>query len=479
MEQTILGIDIGSSKICAVIANVRDGVPHIIGVGKHRSQGIKKGLVVNIDQASKAIKAAVAEAKREAEGTESVNKAIISVSGAYTKSLLSSGVYNVTENEIGIKEIGKALNNAVYNATIPDEFDVIHVLPYKFRLDEQDQIEDPMGMTGRRLEVFAHIVTAQHSSLENLRKTINLAGIDIQNIVLASYASSIAVLSDDEKNLGVACIDIGGSTCEIMIHDGNAMRYNNFFGVGSHHITSDLAMTLNTKISAAEEVKIRYGDLSVDSRSSSPDGIEGHVIEEQKIEVPSVGVDEAVHFVPLTKAQAIIKARVIETFGVLARHIESSGLKDRLGAGIVLTGGMMNMQGIRELARALFRNIPTRISKTIEMPGLYDELRDPAYSTVLGLVWYGAGKCTNYERDSMGKIYHKEAKNTESSAPTFTQQPYVNRDFQNILDADLSNLKEDLTQGVQYNMPETKASDQDSVLGKAKRTIAKIAERLF
>ena len=185
MDQTILGIDIGSSKICAVIASVRDGVPHIIGVGRHRSQGLKKGLVVNIDLASKAIKAAVEEAKSQAEGTESINKAIVSVSGAYTKSVLSSGVYNVTENEITIREIGKALNNAVYNASIPQEFDVIHVLPYKFRLDEQDHIEDPMGMTGRRLEVFAHIVTAQHSSLENLRRTIQLAGVEIQNIVLA------------------------------------------------------------------------------------------------------------------------------------------------------------------------------------------------------------------------------------------------------------------------------------------------------
>lgn len=478
MDQTILGIDVGSSKICAVIASVRDGVPHIIGVGRHRSQGLKKGLVVNIDLASKAIKAAVEEAKSQAEGTESINKAIVSVSGAYTKSVLSSGVYNVTENEITIREIGKALNNAVYNASIPQEFDVIHVLPYKFRLDEQDHIEDPMGMTGRRLEVFAHIVTAQHSSLENLRRTIQLAGVEIQNIVLASYASSIAVLSDDEKNLGVACIDIGGSTCEIMIHDGNAMRYNNFFGVGSHHITSDLAITLNTKISAAEEVKIRYGDLGIKSDSETG----GQMQSDQMIEVPSVGVDEAVHFVELAKAQAVIKARVLETFGVLARYIDQSGLKDRLGAGIVLTGGMMNMQGIRDLAKVFFHNMPTRISKTIEMPGIYDELRDPSYSTVLGLIWYGAGKCTNYERDSMMKICHKEAKN-QDALPAFSQPSLYapNRDYQNILDTDLSNLKEDLAQGVrgQASSPRADQGKGESSLSKAKQAFTKFAEKLF
>lgn len=465
MSQTILGIDIGSSKICAVIADVKDGVPHIIGMGIHRSQGVKKGLVVNIDLASKAIKAAIADANRMA-GTENLNKAIVSVSGAYTKSVGSSGVYNVTENEIGIKEIGKALNNAVYNASIPQEFDVIHVLPYKFRLDDQDHIEDPMGMTGRRLEVFVHIVTAQHSSLENLRKTIYLAGVEIQNIVLSSYASSISVLSDDEKELGVACIDIGGSTCEIMIHDGNAMRYNNFLGVGSHHITSDLAMALNTKIPAAEEVKIAFGNLCGEPS-------------DRRIEVPSVGVDDAVHFVMLDEAQKVIKMRVVETFGVLARYLEQSGLKDRLGAGVVLTGGMMNMQGIRELAKAFFQNMPTRISKPIEMPGIFDELRDPAFSTVLGLLWYGAGKYTNYERDSMSKICYKESRALDDM-PSFTPAPSYapNRDFQNIMDTDLSNLKENLSKN-SITSTYTERKQEGSKFDNFRKKITEFAEKLF
>lgn len=464
MAQTVLGIDIGSSKICAVIADVRDGVPHIIGMGKHRSQGVKKGLVVNIDLASKAIRAAITDAKRMA-GAESLNKAIVSISGAYTKSVESSGVYNVAANEIGIKEIGQALVNAVYNAAIPLEFEVIQVLPYKFVLD-QDIVEDPMGMTGRRLEVYVHIVTAQHSSLENLRKTIHLAGVEIQNIVLSSYAASITVLSDDEKELGVACIDIGGSTCEIMIHDGNAMRYNNFLGVGSHHITSDLAMALNTKIPAAEEVKIAYGNLC----SSES---------EQRIEVPSVGVDDAVHFVMLNEAQNVIKMRVVETFGVLARYIEQSGLKDRLGAGVVLTGGMMNMQGIRELAKAFFQDMPTRISKPIEMPGLFDELRDPAFSAVLGLIWYGSGKHTNYERDSMSKICYKESKSLDDDMPFASQPTYIdNQNFQqNIMDTDLSDLRENLKQ--KSDAYTASSRKESTIMGRFKESMTKIAEKLF
>ncbi len=465
MTQTILGIDIGSSKISAVIAEVKDGIPHIVGMGKQRSQGIKKGSIVNIDLASKAIKAAVADAKRMA-GAETITKAIVSISGAYTKSINSSGVYNVTENEISIQEIGKAMANAVYNATIPTEFDNIHVLPYKFKLDEQDYIEDPMGMAGRRLEVFVHIVTAHHSSLENLKKTIHLAGIEIENIVLSAYASSITVLSDDEKELGVACIDIGGSTCEIMIHDGNSMRYNNFLGVGSHHITSDLAMALNTKLSAAEEVKIQYGNLISESQM------------EQRIEVPSVGInDDTVHFIMLDEARKVIKIRVIETFGILARMLEQSGLKDRLGAGVVLTGGMMNMDGIKEVAKAFFQNMPTRISKPVEMPGLFDELRDPSYSAVLGLVWYGSGKCTNYERDSMGKIRHKGSKNTEESPSGLYA---ISKDSKIIIDTDLSNLKDELSQAKRNSAIQgSNIGKDDSIWSKAKNKMTKIATKLF
>ncbi|MDE6958201.1 MAG: cell division protein FtsA, partial [Helicobacter apodemus] len=244
MEQTILGIDIGSTKICAIIATSKDNVPHIIGTGCHKSQGLKKGSITNIEQASRAIKNAVNDAKRVAGTT--IDKAVISISGVYTRSVNSSGIVNIPNNEIGIKEINRVIQTALYNASIPSEYEVIHILPYNFKLDEQDFIDDPMGMTGGRLEVFVRIVTVQKSSLGNLRKAVKAAGVEIENIVLSAYASSIAVLSEDEKELGVACIDMGGSTCELMIHAGNSMRYNDFLGVGSNHITNDLAMALHT-----------------------------------------------------------------------------------------------------------------------------------------------------------------------------------------------------------------------------------------
>ena len=475
MGRHILGIDIGSSKICAVIADVKeDNTPYIIGMGNQRSQGVRKGLIVNIELASKAIKSAIDYAKSQAE-TDMLNKAIVSVSGAYTRSLQSSGVYNIEEGEITIKEIGKAIANAVYNTPhpgIPPDFEILHVLPYRFKLDGQDYIQDPMGMTGSRLEVFVHIVIAQKSSLENLKKTIHLAGVEIENLVLSSYAASISVLSDDEKELGVACIDMGGNTCEIMVHEGNAMRFNSYLGVGSHNITTDLAMGLNTKPAAAEEVKITYGNLISNE-------------EDRRIEVPSVGADEGVHFASLNKAQEVMRQRVVETFGILKQYIEKSGLRDSLGAGIVLTGGMIQLSGIKEIAsKLIFQKIPTRISKPIEMPGLFDELRNPAYAAVLGLIWYGAGKYTNYEKDSKGNICYKESRRLEevSEVPSFHPQGgYGAYEGVSIRSTDLTDLKEDLLEDKERRtiQEQYRMQKKGGFYEKIKSRITDFADKLF
>lgn len=429
MTHTILGVDIGSSKICSIIAEVRDGIPQIIGTGMQKSLGVKKGVIVNIEQASKSVKNSITDAKRMS-GIDNINKAIISISGAYTKSINSSGVINIPgSGEISIKEIGRVLETALYNASIPSEYEVIHVLPYKFKLDDQDFIEDPMGMSGTRLEVFVHIVTAQRTSLENLKKTVRLAGVEIENVVLASYASSIGVLSDDEKELGVACIDIGANTCELMIYEGNSMKYNDFLGVGSHHITSDLAIVLNTYVAAAEAVKINYGNLGVSVEEDSS----------QYIEVPSIGEGDSKHSVLLEQAQNVMHSRVVETLSILAKSIARSGLRDQLGAGVVLTGGMTNMAGIEKIAKAIFpQTMQVRIKKPIETGGLFDDLKDPANSAIIGLIWYGAGKYTNYERDSEKNIRYKKDKLSAEPTPQYNQQ----RSF---IEADLTNLKEQVT----------------------------------
>ncbi len=391
-KSMILAIDIGSTKTCAVIAELRNGVPQITGTGITRSNGLKKGAITNIELASRSIKTAVSDAKRIA-GTE-LSKAVVSISGAYTKSINSHGIVNVPNKEITHKEITRAIQTALYNANIANDYETIHVLPYNFKIDDQDFIEDPIDMSGNRLEVSVHIVTAQKSSLENLRKAVKLAGIELQNIVLSAYASSIAVLNDDEKELGVAVIDIGGATSNIAVHYGNSIRFNDFLAVGSTHITNDLSMALHTPLRDAENVKIEYGSLNVTSNDV--------------IELPIVGNENEFQEVSLEIVSNVIYARSEETLMILAKSLEKSGFKNTLGAGVVFTGGMTRLEGLRDLAVAVFDGLPVRFARPNDTEGLFDTLKDPSFSTVIGLILYAAGKHTLYEIDSNKVLRYKD-----------------------------------------------------------------------
>lgn len=404
MNQTLMGIDIGSTKICTIIAELKNDTPHVIGTGVSRSFGLKKGVVTNIDNAAKAIKSSLNDAKRVAGTT--ISKAIVSISGAYTKSLNSTGIVNIPNNEIGIKEINRVMQTALYNANVLNEYDVLHVLPYNFKVDDQDFIDDPMGMNGSRLEVSVHIVTAQKSSLNNLRKAIKAAGVEIENIVLSAYAASIAILNSDEKELGVVCVDMGGSTCDLMVHFGNAMRYNDFLGVGSNHITNDLSMALHTPLGAAEKVKIEYGSLAKNSDFG------GDIIE-----LPIIGDESQTHQVSLEIVHNVIYARAEETLMILAKSLDKSMLKENLGAGVVLTGGMTKIEGIRELASVIFDNMPCRISKPKEIDGLFDDAKDQRYSVAVGLIMYAAGEYTNYEIDSEKNIRFNSIRSHDEPKP--------------------------------------------------------------
>ncbi|MDX1295993.1 MAG: cell division protein FtsA, partial [Sulfurimonadaceae bacterium] len=220
MDKTVLAIDIGSTKVCAIIATIGDDADiKIIGAGIAKAQGLKKGTITNIELASKSIRNALSDAKRVA-GTE-LKRAIVSLSGAYTKSLNSSGIVNIPNKEISIKEINRVMNTSLYNANIPNEYEVLHTLPYNFKVDDQDFIEDPLGMNAARLEVETHIITSQKSNLNNLRKAVRAAGVEVENIILGGYASAISALNEDEKELGAAVVDMGGSTSNIVIHAGN------------------------------------------------------------------------------------------------------------------------------------------------------------------------------------------------------------------------------------------------------------------
>ena len=211
MSKTVLAIDIGSTKICAIIARIDDKESiAVIGAGISKAQGLKRGNITNIELASKSIKAAVDDAKRVA-GTD-VKSAIVSISGNYTKSLNSNGIVNIQNKEISVKEIERVMQTSLYNANIPSEYEVLHALPFNFKVDDQDFIEDPLGMNAARLEVETHIITTQKSNLNNLRKAVRGANIEVTNVILSGYASSISILNEDEKELGVCVFDIGGNT---------------------------------------------------------------------------------------------------------------------------------------------------------------------------------------------------------------------------------------------------------------------------
>ncbi len=443
MSTIILGVDIGSTKICAIIAQKDSTGIKILGAGIAKSQGVKKGIITNIELASRSIKHAINDAKRVA-GTH-FDRVIVSMSGAYTKSVDSYGVVNIPNNEIGITEINRVMQMADHNSNIQNEYEKLHILPYNFKVDDHENIDDPLGMNGSRLEVQVHIITVLKSSLNNLKKAVKSASLDIDNIVLNSYASSIAVLNEDEKELGVATIDLGGATSNIAIHLGNSIRYNDFLGVGSNNITNDLSMALHTPINAAEHVKIDHGSLKLNSN--------------EIINLPAIGDEGNSHEVSLEIVTNVIYARVEETLLIIAQSIKDSGFKDQLGGGIVLTGGMTRLEGIRDLATAVFNNMPVRLAKPIEsgVEGMFDTLKGPEYSTSLGLIFYAAGKFTPYEMDSNRKLRYKD----ETIEPSKNIQDIIAHEQENggstlVDDLDINNL----------GAKESNENDYDMIIGK-------------
>ena len=386
VNRPILAIDIGSTKICAIIGELKDGQIEIAGHGISKSQGIKKGAISNIELASRSIKNAVDDAKRVA-GINPTS-ATISISGAYVKSLKSTGVVNIPNQEISINEINRVMQTALYNANIPNEFEVLHVLPYKFKIDEQDFIEDPNGMNASRMKVSAHIVMTSKSNLGNLKKAVNAAGIEISKIVLSGYASALAVLSENDKERGVAVIDLGGQTSNLVIHLGNAIQYNNYLAVGSNHITNDLSIALHTPLDVAEELKIAKASLL------ESDGGE--------VQLSIIGDEHNLNLVSLEIVQSIVYSRMEETLTILIDLLNKSNLRDQLGSGIILTGGMTLIEGTRELAQALIPNMPIRIGKPSNIANIED-LNSPEFSTAIGLIQYESGKHTEYELEGSNK----------------------------------------------------------------------------
>ena len=399
MNNPILAIDIGSTKICAIIGKTKNGSIEISGHGITKSQGIKKGTITNIELASKAIKTAVDDAKRVAG--INLTRATISISGNYTKSINSTGVVNIPNQEISLTEINRVMQTALYNANIPNEFEVLHVLPYKFKIDEQDFIEDPNGMNASRMEVDTHIIMTARSNVGNLKKAVNASGIEIDKVVLSGYASALAVISANDKARGVAVMDLGGQTSNLIVHAGNSIQYNDFLSVGSDHITNDLSIALHTPVDSAEYLKITRGSLLNNNNG--------------EVDLPIIGDERNLNTVSLDIVHNIIYSRMEETLSLLANSLDRSGLVDQLGAGIVLTGGMTKIEGTRELAQALMPNIPVRVGHPENVSTVSENLNSSEFSTAIGLIFHETGQHTEYELEGSKNMLHsKDYQATES-----------------------------------------------------------------
>ncbi len=373
-SEVIVGLDIGTTKICAVVGGVtRDGI-EIVGIGTHPSVGLRKGVVVNIESTVVSIQRAVEEAELMA-GCE-VRSVYAGIAGGHIKGFNSHGIVAVKGNEVSEKDIERVID-AARALAIPMDREVIHVLPQEFIVDEQDGIQDPLGMAGVRLEAKVHIVTGAVTSAQNIIKCANRAGLDVCDIVLQSLASSEAVLSEEEKSLGAALIDFGGGTTDLAIFRGNSIEHTSVLALGGNNLTHDISVGLRTPVAEAEKIKIRYGSC-----------LTSGIGRDETIEVAGVGGRK-----PRTLSRQILgeilEPRVEEIFNLIHREVFKAEMEDSITSGVVVTGGACLLEGVVDIAEAVF-NFPTRIGRPTGITGLVDVVNNPMYATAVGLVLYGA-----------------------------------------------------------------------------------------
>jgi cell division protein FtsA len=372
-EELVVGLDIGTTKIACIVGEVGEDGIDVIGVGTHPSTGLKKGVVVHIDETVRSIQRAVEEAEHMA-GVE-ITQVYAGIAGAHIKSLNSQGVWAVKDREVKETDIAAVLEQAKA-INIPQDRQIIHVLPQEYTIDHQDGIKEPLGMSGVRLEAKVHLVTASVSSAQNIVKCCHRTGLQVQDVVLEPLASAEAVLHDDERELGVALIDIGGGTTDLAIFSDGAIVYTSVLPVGGQQLTADIAYGLRSPSHEAERIKHKYGCAMI---SMVPD--------EEMMEVPSVGGRPA-REVRRQSLGAIIEPRVEEIFTLVRREIEKSGFEDKLASGAVITGGTTILEGTPELAEVVL-GMPVRRGMPKGVGGLVDVVKTPSYATGVGLVLYG------------------------------------------------------------------------------------------
>ena len=372
--EIIVGLDIGTTKICAIVGEKTDIGIDVVGIGTSVSTGLRKGVVINIDATVESIKKAVEEAELMA-GVE-INSVYCGIAGGHIKGFNSHGIVAVKEKEVKDSDLRRVID-AAKAVAIPLDREVIHVIPQEYIIDDQDGIKEPLGMSGVRLEAKVHIVTGAVSSAQNIIKCANRTGLNVSDIVLQQIASSEAVLNADEKELGVALIDIGGGTTDIAIFSGGSIVHTAVLSLGGNHITNDLAVGLHTPTPDAEKLKINYGCAMISM-----------IDKDQLVEVQTVGGKRSRTFSKKEIAQ-IIEPRVEEIFSLVQREIIKSGYEDLLASGIVITGGCTLLSGMQELAEMIF-DLPVKKGIPKGFGGLLDIVSSPIYATGVGLVLYGS-----------------------------------------------------------------------------------------
>ncbi len=372
--ELIVGLDIGTTKICAIVGEVTDTGIDIIGIGSHPSKGLRKGVVVNIEATVSSIRSAIEEAELMA-GCE-INTVYTGIAGGHIKGFNSQGIVAVKDKEVRETDIQRVVD-AAKAVAIPLDREVIHVLAQEYVIDEQGGIKEPLGMAGVRLEAKVHIVTAAVSSAQNIIKCANKTGLNVADIVLQPLASAEAVLGEDEKELGVCLIDIGGGTTDIAIFSGGSIAHTSVIALGGNNLTSDIAIGLRTPAHEAERIKQKHGCC-----------LPSMVDADETIEVPSVGGRQP-RVLSRQILTEILEPRVEEIFQLVHREIQRSGFEDLLASGIVITGGTTLLPGMPELAEEVI-GLPTRRGYPRGIGGLIDVVKSPMYATGVGLVLYGA-----------------------------------------------------------------------------------------
>jgi cell division protein FtsA len=373
-DNLIVGLDIGTTKICCIVGHMAEDGLEVVGIGTSPSRGMRKGVVINIESTVAAIRKAIREAELMA-GCE-IKSVFTGIAGGHIRGMNSQGVIAIKNREVTSEDLQRVIDAAKAIA-IPMDREVLHILPQEFIIDDQDGIREPLGMSGVRLEAKVHIVTGAVASAQNIIKSCNRAGVDVADIVLEQLASSEAVLSADEKELGVALVDIGGGTADIAIYSDGAIKYTSVLSIGGDHLTNDIAVGLRTPMAEAEKIKQAYGCC-----------LTSMVGKDETIEVPSVGGREP-RILSRQLLAEILEPRVEEMFSLINREIIKSGYDELIASGVVITGGTAILPGMPELAEQIF-NLPVRRGTPIDIGGLADVVNSPIYASGVGLVKYGS-----------------------------------------------------------------------------------------